>query len=182
MLTAQPVFKEQWFGEGKIKRLIGAFQQSEGTGAIIEVGSWEGRSTITIANLCFPEVIHSIDHWQGDIGNRKVAALAASRNVYATFISNMNVATRGNYLVHKISWRAVDWSSFGPIRFLFIDGDHTFNEVFDNINIALPFMCKGGVIAGDDYHLPPVRKAVIAALGKVNYIKGKDMDVWYKKL
>lgn len=177
----QPYFTEQWFGPEKISRLLEALNSSVGAGSIVEVGSWEGRSTIAIANQCFPEPVHSIDHWQGDIGNPKMAALAASRNVYATFVNNMNIATKGNYVVHKMSWRDVDWNALAPIKFLFIDGDHTVREVFDNISVALPLMCKGGVIAGDDYSFAEVRQAVKAILGKVNCkVSGRFADVWYK--
>lgn len=180
-MVVLPQFTEQWFGPEKARRLIEALNCVSGTGSIVEVGSWEGRSTITIANQCFPDLVHSIDHWQGDIGNVKVAELAASRNVYATFIANMNAATKGNYLVHKMSWRAMNWKELAPIKFLFIDGDHTFNEVFDNINVALPLMSKGGVIAGDDYSIKGVKQAVLETLGEVNHKAGKRFaDVWYK--
>lgn len=179
-MNTGPKFTEDWFGKGKAKRLLEALRCCTGSGSIIEVGSQEGRSTIMLANQCYPELVHSIDHWQGDIGNPKMAVLAAERNVYATFIDNMNVATKGNYVVHRMSWRAVNWLELAPIKFLFIDGDHTYEEVFDNIKVALPLFCNGGVIAGDDYRKLGVEKAVRSVFGNVNH--GKNSEIWYQKI
>lgn len=183
-MQTQPKFIERWFSKAKEERLLEAFANAEGDGEIVEVGSWEGRSTIALANTCFPAKVHAIDHWKGDLGDDKsqVAKLAASRDVYSAFEHNMQVATKGNYIVHRMSWREVNWQLFGSIRFLFIDGEHTYPEVFDNITIALPLMCAGGVIAGDDFNVPGVKKAVLAKFGDVNCSVGAKSSVWYKKI
>lgn len=152
-------------------------------GYVLEVGCWEGRSTMEIANRFHPENVHCVDHWLGDLTDDKsrLVSIAQTRDVHADFRANMLAATQGNFVEHRMSWRDLDWSSFSPIRFLFIDAQHTYGEVFDNIRLALPFMALGGVIAGDDLSTPGVRRAVREALGDVILGSGQR-SIWWKAL
>ena len=99
------------------------------------------------------------------------ACLAAARDVYADFRDN--IAEAGvDVTVMRMGWRQVDWPRLAPIRFLFIDGQHTYDEVADNILEAWPHMAAGGVIAGDDYQAPGVHGAVTHQLGAVRHDGG----------
>lgn len=164
-------FHERWFSAPKQRRLqlaLDAVATSEG--AVIEVGCWEGRSTITIANHFAPDVVHCIDHWLGDLTNPSsgVQAIAATRDVFADFKENMDFATAGNYLVHRMGWRDLDWDEIGPIRFLFIDGEHTYSEVYDNLKATEHLWLPGSIIAGDDCTVPGVGRAVRAYFNEVS--------------
>lgn len=177
-------FTEKWFNPAKIRQLHKAMDDVKNLdGEIVEVGSWEGRSSIEIANHFHPKKLHVIDHWLGDLTNLKsgVADLAKQRDVFAQFKANMDEATQGNYIVHRSSWRDVNWNEIPKLSFLFIDGEHTFPEVSDNILVALPRMVKGGVLAGDDYTIPQVRKAVLTHFSEleVNHCSGAGAAIWW---
>lgn len=47
------------------------------------------------------------------------------------------------------------------VDFLYIDGDHSYKEVKNDILNWLPKMKKGGLIGGDDYNWPGVEQAVM---------------------
>jgi predicted O-methyltransferase YrrM len=52
------------------------------------------------------------------------------------------------------------------IDFLFIDGDHSYAAVAQDISLWLPLMNPGGVISGHDYHIyPGVDQAVDERFG-----------------
>lgn len=177
----EPQFTEDWFPMWKQRGLQAAMRSvTAKDGDVIEVGSWEGKSTIQIANHFFPAVIKVIDHWLGDLTNPEsgVADLAAQRDVFGTFTDNMEVATKGNYEVHRMDWRSFKWVGGDPVRFIFIDGEHTYEQVADNINAVAPLLVPGGVIAGDDFNHPPVLKAVTD-----NIPKGMALitfgDIWW---
>lgn len=176
----RPYFHEHWMGPAKLHRLAEAMAAvTATTGRVIEVGSWEGRSTIAIADFFYPERIVAIDHWQGDEdATSAVNRLAAARDVYADFKANMAAATRGNYEVARMDWRAYPWRE--PLRFLFIDGTHTFEHVFENIRVARPLMLPGSVMAGDDFSVPQVGRAVTQALGEIVRYPGPGAAIWYK--
>lgn len=162
----EPQFLEEWFGSASQKALARlATTTNRLPGAVIEVGSWEGRSTVALANAIWPAVVCAIDTWEGSSGEIS-AKLAAERDVYGTFVQNIHAATKGNVCPYKESWRS--WFSSHRallLRFVFIDAEHSYREVFDNIAAALPNLVDGGIICGDDVHHKPVQDAVIEHFG-----------------
>lgn len=162
------VFHEAWFGDASCQALADLYAKTEGVhGRVIEVGCWEGRSTIALAAACHPEIVHAVDTWQGSPGEIS-EQLAAERDVYARFKANVYAETCGNVEAFRMGWREYFASRPDPIRFLHIDAEHSYREVFDNIAAALPLMAPGGVICGDDVHHPPVRTAVLELLPKAS--------------
>lgn len=55
------------------------------------------------------------------------------------------------------------------LDFCFIDANHEYRYVIDDINAYLPKMKKGAIFAGHDYHSKEVRDAVRDSLGKKGY-------------
>jgi hypothetical protein len=168
-------FTEEWFGPASQHAVARLVQRTRGlAGRIIEVGSWEGRSTVAIANAAHPDIVHAVDTWQGSPGEIS-AELASQRDVFATFTENIDQLTRGNVEPHVMGWRDYFAEDKAPVRFLHIDAEHTYTEVFDNITTALPLMVAGGIICGDDNHHPPIQRAVRDTLGRF-YV---DASLWW---
>lgn len=156
-----PAFHEEWFSAPSCQTLAGlARSVADIDGRIIEVGSWEGRSTITLANAIRPRPVHAVDTWEGSPAEIS-ADIAATRDVFAQFRANVEQFTRGNVVIHRMGWRDYVRQSSGPVALLFIDAEHTYREVYDNIEAFLPLMSPGGVICGDDAHHPPVLTAAM---------------------
>lgn len=154
-------FHEDWFGPHSCEALATlARSTNELAGEVVEVGCWEGRSTIALANAVWPATVHAVDTWAGSPGEVS-AELAAERDVYAVFQENIDLATAGNVKPHRTSWEAFDWPD--RIRFLHIDAEHTYENVSANIAAALPRMVEGSIMCGDDVHHPPIQKAVLEA-------------------
>lgn len=158
-------FGEAWFGPASCKAVQRLVASTQGLGGrVVEVGCWTGRSTVHIAQGCYPHRVQAVDTWEGSPGEIS-AELAAHRDVFAQFQQNIADFTRGNVDIHRMGWRDYFDQDRGPIRFLHIDAEHTYREVFDNIESALPLMVAGGVICGDDVHHPPIVQAVTDHFG-----------------
>lgn len=158
-------FTEDWFAAPSCKAVQRLVAQTKGLGGrVIEVGCWEGKSTVHIAQGCYPTKVQAVDTWEGSPGEIS-AELAATRDVFATFNENIRDLTRGNVETHRMGWREYFALDRGPIRFIHIDAEHTYREVFDNIAEVLPLMVAGGVICGDDVHHPPIVQAVTEHFG-----------------
>jgi predicted O-methyltransferase YrrM len=156
-------FTEEWFGVASQQHLA-ELAKSAPEGLIVEIGSWEGRSTVALANAVYPRVVHAVDTWAGSPGEVS-ARLAAERDVYATWQANVAELTAGNVIAHRMDWREYvhDLTTMElAVGFAFIDAEHTYREVYDNIAALRPLMAPGGIICGDDAHHPPVREAVLA--------------------
>lgn len=162
-------FTENWFSFASQRALQHAAICTNGIeGRVIEVGSWEGRSTVALAHAVYPHVVHAVDTWEGSPGEPSAdLAAAEGRDVFATFRENMAALTRGNVEAHRMGWRDYFVRDASPIRFVHIDAEHSYDEVFDNILTVRPLMARGGIICGDDAHHPPVMQAAADALGAV---------------
>lgn len=171
-------FHEDWFGEKAREALAElAGRVLDLDGRIVEVGCWEGRSTVVLANAVAPAIVDAVDTWAGSPGEIS-ETLAAQRDIYAQFIINISALTAGNVVSHLCDWRDYFVADRSPIRFLFIDAAHTFDEVAGNISAALPIMVSGGIVCGDDAHHGPVIDAARDQLGAVAVMD----TLWYKEI
>lgn len=169
-------FTEDWFctaSQEAIAELVRSVAHLDGD--IIEVGSWEGRSTAVLANVAAPQTVHAVDTWQGSPGEIS-ATLASQRDVHATFLANMKELTDGNVVAHRMGWRDFFDGRTDPVKFIHIDAEHTYAEVFDNIQAVRPLIVPGGIICGDDVHHPPVQWAAYEALRDVRMMA--SLWVW----
>jgi hypothetical protein len=153
------MFHEDWYSDDQISELTNLYDTvKDKTGAVIEIGCWEGKSTIGLAKKCFPEVLICNDTWLGNVGESAITGvihhtelILKERDVYSAFINNMNNYTLKNYTVVKED--CIEWLKryTDSIKFIHIDASHEYESVFETINLVLPKMVKGGVICGDDY-------------------------------
>jgi hypothetical protein len=160
-----PGFTENWFDAPSQQALAQLTHEVwDVPGDIIEIGSWEGRSTVALANAAHPRIVHAVDTWAGSPGEIS-SELAERRDVFARWQTNIDHYTKGNVWPHRMGWRDYLPTLDGLVALAFIDAEHTYSEVKDNIEALLPHIAAGGVICGDDAHHPPVRAAVADALG-----------------
>ena len=159
-------FGEQWFAPTSCKAVSELVRETNHlSGRVIEIGSWCGRSTVHIAHAAYPSHVHAVDTWAGS-PNEVSGELAQQRDVYAQFLNNVEELTRGNVEPFRMGWRDYIALDDSPIRFCFIDAEHTYQEVFDNIEAVRPLLVPGAVLCGDDMAHPPVYKAVEEQFGE----------------
>lgn len=172
-------FTEDWFDDTSCQALAELVIHTHGKeGRIVEIGSWEGKSTCALANAAFPDIVDAVDTWRGSPGEVS-SELASERDVLAAFKANVGELTNGNVAVHQSDWRDYLQEDQSPVRFVFIDATHTFDEVHDNLTAILPLVVDGGVICGDDAQHPPVAAAVLDVLGPTVNLSGRLW--WIKK-
>lgn len=175
-------FTEEWFSDDSCEVLAELVAEvAEIEGIIVEVGSWQGRSTIALANAAYPRTVHAVDTWQGSPGEIS-AELAAGRDVFAEFTSNIAAETKGNVTPHRMGWREFneDNGRGGPVALLFIDAEHTFTEVRDNVLAFIDRVPPGGIICGDDVHHPPVRSALLSMFDIEFVMVAASVWIWRK--
>ena len=153
-------FTEEWFGLESQDRLAQLGRQVENIdGIVIEIGSWEGRSTCVLANAIRPRPVIAVDTWEGSPGEIS-AELAKGRDVYGTFITNVKTLTGGNVVPVRKGWREFVPTITDPVAFCFIDAAHDYDSVRKDIAAWKPKVKPDGVLAGHDAQHKPVMKAV----------------------
>jgi len=129
------------------------------TGKIVEIGSFMGLSTCWLAagsKAARRRPVVAVDHFRGSPehqtgGSHQVAAIAATGSTYRLFQSNIRNKGLADWVEartghsHEI---ARDWS--GPIRLLFIDGDHSYEETRRDVEAWNGFIGEEGLMAFHD--------------------------------
>ena len=159
----EAAFHEEWFCT-ESQDVLQTLVKGAPPGLIVEFGAWEGRSSAALANAAHPRIVHSVDPWDGR-GHPMSAEIASKRDIGAQWQANMDAHTKGNVVGHKMGWREFLPEIKDPVALCFIDADHSYREVFDNVAAMVPLMVPGGVMCGDDAHHGPVQDALFELLG-----------------
>lgn len=137
--------------------------------SIVEVGSWKGRSTKSLLDT--GAKVHAVDTWEGSQDQQDLTYTQAKESdIYAEFQKNV-----GHYdnlkVVKKDSLSAAKLYSDKSVDMVFIDANHTYEAVKEDIKAWLPKARK--LICGHDYtdEWPGVTQAVN------EMFKGKDIRV-----
>lgn len=122
-------------------------------GAIVEIGSYKGASTICLAKGISMEdktKVYAVDPHNLRF-ERLFGVGAFSKNTYKVFTDNIRRENQEKKIVKisKTSKKAIKkWNK--PIKFLWIDGDHSYKEVMADFLLWEKFVVPGGVIAFHD--------------------------------
>ena len=186
------MFNECWYSDAQIMDLVKLVEKVKNIeGTVIEIGCWEGKSTISIANACYPDVLVCNDTWLGNVqesivtGEKHVTEkILEQRDVYSIFLENMNAETKRNFTVVKED--CIEWLKrfSGSIKFIHIDASHEYESVFETIQLVLPKLVPGGIICGDDYlsaniHRRDLHGGVERAVKESLPIHNNIGNLWY---
>ena len=160
--------------EREARFLALAAAAAPGHGAILEIGSFKGKSTVGLA---------SIAAWYG-LG-RVVAVdpftapahtdpnLRGAASSYDDFCRTLAAAGLTHQVeVHQAVSRDVARGWQRPIRLLWIDGDHTYAGAKEDLDLFAPHLVDGGIVALHDVLHPfegPIRVFVEQVLRSERY-------------
>lgn len=154
-----PTFHEDWYYDSQLDELQKAVKSVANLpGAILEIGCWEGKSTIALTKAAYPESVICIDHWIGNLGESEAqgsehrsVTIANSRNVFAQFVENMLDSTQGNFSVEKMD--CIHWlkANKNPIKFCHLDASNDYKSVTEMIELLLKTLVPGGILCGNNY-------------------------------
>src|SRR5258708_36301569 len=122
-------------------------------GAIVEIGSWKGKSSIFIAMgikcLLNETRLYCIDPFTGSDEHQETGPL----NTFDKFIINIKKAKIEYYIIpiKGYSTDVVIWHQIpNNIDMLFIDGDHSYPGIKSDFNLYFPKLKVGGVMLFHD--------------------------------
>jgi len=144
MLSAQQGISYYWIG----------FSQSL-QGDILEIGCWQGRSTLFLAQACQDSdngIVHAVDHFRGNPGKTK--AYVVGRRDLSDLEDNFrrNISEAGlNSFVKVYPVPSSQASISADIRLVVIDAEHTRDAVLHDWSVFRHLLIPGAVAIFDDY-------------------------------
>jgi hypothetical protein len=145
-----------------------------------EFGSWEGASALTfllaakkakldLALICVDTWLGSREHWENSFPDsqwsfERLKVIEGEPTVIETFrkaIDNQGLSSQVN-LVRAPTTHAAGYISrtFPKLDLVFLDADHSFSAVRQDLTLAMGLISDSGLIAGDDWGWPSVQLAV----------------------
>lgn len=122
-----------------------------GEGTIVEIGSFNGMSTIVMATGSKQrqrEKVYAVDP-------------LLDMNIRHCFMENIKREKVEDYIIPNFMKSEEFAKNFNkPVRLLFIDGCHEYEEVRKDILLLKDYLIEGGIIALHDINLESVCKAV----------------------
>lgn len=148
-------FATGWFFdyEGDVyQKLVSTIPDS---GTMVEVGSWEGLSLFYIKDIIKSK---NIKCWSVDIDNK------------SRLLSNTK--EWGVEFIHAPSVHAAKLFDDNSLDLVFLDGDHTYKSVVQDIVAWFPKIKENGILAGHDYDdfWPGVKQGVNEALSPIRIV------------
>jgi predicted O-methyltransferase YrrM len=124
-------------------------------GEVLEIGSFKGKSTSVIARglqlLNNEDQMYAVDPFSAP--SETDPKLKEQKSTLNDFISNLK-KTKTIDAVKYFAMYSYDfvqkWEKDKKIRFLFIDGDHTYQGAKIDYSLFAPFLADGGIIAFHD--------------------------------
>ncbi len=161
-----------------------AVERVPSAGALVEVGSWLGRSTAYLAakikqsgkSLRF----YTVDHTLGSNEPEHAAAVNAAGGNFAGALVNNLVQCGVFDAVVPILTSSLEASRLfaaGSLDFVFLDAAHDYASVRDDIAAWWPKIAPGGMLAGHDYQpdWPEVIRAVDEHFGSRFGVPGRHL-------
>src|SRR6059058_814284 len=138
--------------EARFLMLAAALAPAEGKN--LEIGSFKGRSTVGIAyvtrELGLGKVV-AVDPHTSPASTDPDLHRAGQTTSYDDFVANLRAAGIFERVEIKRAYShelARDWKE--PIRFLWIDGDHTYQGAKADVEMFKPFLSPGAIVAMHD--------------------------------
>jgi predicted O-methyltransferase YrrM len=142
----EPPDIEGWLSDAQGRFLFEAAAQATGRGAIVEIGSWKGRSTAWLAAgaKLAGQRVYAVDPHTGSRED-------PTANTLSEFLENMRRAGVSDVVEPLVMTSAEAATRIqGPVELLFIDGDHSDEGVKRDADVWLPRLTDRGLVMMHD--------------------------------
>jgi predicted O-methyltransferase YrrM len=137
---------EGWLSDRQGRELFRAVAARAARGAIVEIGSWKGRSTVWLAAAAGKAgtIVYAIDRHEGSRED-------ATARTYDDFRRNLAAAGLLDHVRPLVmSSREAERIVKGPVGVLFIDGDHSDAGAQEDFALWLPRLAPGAALLCHD--------------------------------
>ena len=147
----------------KEEQLLWDLARQKGIGTIVEIGSFEGYSTIILAKaLTQHDYVYAIDPHTGKLCESDEKEWPSTGDSWIRFrknIEHFGVSQVVEPLKMKSQEAVVGWDK--PIWLLWIDGSHRYEDVKKDFLLWHRYLTPGGVVLFHDCWIAGVRRVIV---------------------
>lgn len=123
-----------------------------------EVGIFRGHFANALLPIVKPKMYHMIDPWKHRKGwkryDYKGRLLTNQENVDWMYEDICKEFNKPNVKIHRAySYDIIDEFDDEYFNFVYIDGDHNYHMVLQDLRLFYPKLKVGGIMAGDDWNI-----------------------------
>ena len=160
---------EGWMTDAQARRLWDAASRLTAPARIVEIGSFQGRSTIVLASAAADgvEVVAIDPHAGNDRGPQEISGFAdAAAGDHEAFLANLSAAGVRDRVRHVREFSSAALTSVeGAIDLLYIDGAHRYRPALDDIRRWGDRVVDGGtLLIHDSFSSIGVTLAILSSL------------------
>ena len=171
-LTARSPIEISNIGRDDLARLFAELGYTRGA----EIGVEQGLYSEILCKANPKLHLYCIDAWTAYSGYREYVTQAKIDQFYA--ISRERLSAYNCELIGKFSIDAVNDFKDGSLDFVFIDGNHTFMHVVQDITLWSRKVRAGGIVSGHDYiRRRPTQTHVVEAVN--GYTSSYSIHPWF---
>lgn len=154
-------FGEDWFNYADLyQSMVSKFDSGS---TFVEVGCWKGKSisylAVEVINSNKDITVYGVDTWNGSVEHKNNPEIV-NGTLYKTFLDNISPVSHVVKPIRMSSFDACKQFEDESLDFVFIDASHEYEDVKEDIQIWIEKVKKGGILAGHDYHHPPIVRAL----------------------
>lgn len=147
---------EGWLSRSEIALLYDTVGAADGPGAIAEVGSWKGKSTVAIGlavrRAGRDDTVYAIDHHMGSIKHQEI--ISAEGSTWPAFLDTIHAADLDQTVkplkMDSVEAAALLASQGAKLKVFFLDGEHDEESVARDLEAYTPLLLPGAFVAMDD--------------------------------
>lgn len=121
----------------------------------VEIGTWKGEFSKIILDS-WDGTLYMVDPWRG-LGDEYTASDNQIKPEHSNAYNNTMNSIRGNehraFMLRGLSNELYDLFKDESLDFIYIDGNHKYDYVVEDINLWFPKVKRGGLVMGHDYCL-----------------------------
>ena len=131
-----------------VVRVIGIFRSTNIH--CLELGSWEGRSSLFILDSLPTATLHCVDTWAGADEHQELAFLS---DIKSRFCSNLSISLKnGSCVPYQLTTDEFLGSGFRtPIDFCYVDASHSYQDALNDLFNVVVLMKPFSFVVFDDY-------------------------------
>lgn len=178
------IFNKKLFYKDKTRSHI--ILQIKKNSVIAEIGVWQGNFSKIINDFCNPKELILVDLWTYDDQVRGCAPQVdgqepisqnffdeAYMNTKSKFFNNHNVK-----ILKKSSKEASKMYNNEYFDYIYIDAEHSYKAVYDDLKCWFPKLKKNGYLFGDDYYWREEDSTFSVQNAYQDFIEKNDIKKW----